>query len=101
RHWRRRCSCCAATVQVTSPDRFLGSMAASTPPASVCRRCAASDGTGSIPSPSPSLWRGDEEKLTILAETLGHASQLPSRLSSGQREFGHADRLRQNNPVRN
>jgi len=56
--WRRRCSFCAATAQATSRGRFSPSMAASTPPASACRRCAASDGTGNI-SPSSRLSRGD------------------------------------------
>jgi NAD(P)-dependent dehydrogenase (short-subunit alcohol dehydrogenase family) len=42
--WRRRCTSCAATARATSPDRFSRSTAASTPPASDCRRCAASDG---------------------------------------------------------
>src|SRR6185437_11783090 len=45
RNWRKRCSSCAAIAPVISRARFSQSTAASTPPASDCRRCAASDGT--------------------------------------------------------
>src|SRR4029077_14851752 len=45
RNWRKRCSSCAATDPATSPGRFSPSTADSTPPASACRRCAASEGT--------------------------------------------------------
>ena len=45
RNWRKRCSSCAATARATSPARSLPSMAASMPPASACRRCAANGGT--------------------------------------------------------
>ncbi len=51
--WRRRCSFCAATAPATSPDRFSPSMAVLMPPASDCRRCAATDETASISSRSP------------------------------------------------
>ncbi len=48
RNWRRPCSSCAATAPATSPGRFWRLTADSTPPASACRRCAASGGTGEV-----------------------------------------------------
>ena len=41
---------CAAIARATSPGRSSPSMAASMPPASACRRCAASGGTGNAAS---------------------------------------------------
>jgi NAD(P)-dependent dehydrogenase (short-subunit alcohol dehydrogenase family) len=46
RNWRKRYTFCAATVRATSPGRSSPSTAASMPPASACRRCAANAGIG-------------------------------------------------------
>jgi NAD(P)-dependent dehydrogenase (short-subunit alcohol dehydrogenase family) len=84
---------CAAIGRATSPARFSPSTAVSMPPASACRRCAASGGTGSCSAPpacehpstlSPVLNSSGGEGSALCrpprspTRTLPHVLQLPS-----------------------